>query len=576
MTTSVSNQLVLTLSVGGVDFALSPDEKDTGKVELSKRGDEILLTLTSFSGVLRVAPSSIHASSEATTTLATDKPFTKVSEVTPKVSNAAAAAKSGDKDAAKRTFSESDLEKRTDSPTKRTRSTAADNYTQEDPFGDLPDYSQPTLLGQPDLSLTQSPPSKSQSTDDMEMENMEAIQNAKSPSKIQKILDSAASQSSAEKDYEPNSLTQDSFAGMDHQGMSAVANRVSIGGSPMVPKSQDPPCPRWGHTMTSIGPDRFLVYGGQAYDPESGCAKTFSDVYIFDLSKKQWVRPLNCDGMPRQWHTASFLPERNLLISFGGESINPKTGRTKTTEMVMVLDTEIMLWYPPSVSGEIPSGRSGHTATVMSKSNELIVFGGVKGSKWLNSVSVLNITRWKWSSPKIIGPAPKPRSYHSATALGDGTRIVVFGGNDATSSFNSVHVLDTGDDQWKWSNPSVKGSPPSPRTGHSATLMGDGKTICIYGGWDPNAEDDGEGEDDSNMFSKDYSFFLDTKSWTWNKGPKLVAADLPLNVGGVGGGEKRAGHEAVRLESQDEVLVFGGRVPGDRFVNDFQAISPMK
>ena len=64
------------------------------------------------------------------------------------------------------------------------------------------------------------------------------------------------------------------------------------------------------------------------------------------------------------------------------------------------------------MSGQIPSGRSGHSSCVLPNSNELVVFGGVKNGKWLNSVAVLDTNRWRWSTLKAVGDAPRPRSYH--------------------------------------------------------------------------------------------------------------------------------------------------------------------
>lgn len=98
------------------------------------------------------------------------------------------------------------------------------------------------------------------------------------------------------------------------------------------------PCPRWGQTMTMIDQSKFVVYGGQTI--HQGEAKPLSDLFVYDLMDGKWSRPMNCDGVARTWHTANFLPERQLLLCFGGEVLNEKSGRLSATDQVMVLDTE--------------------------------------------------------------------------------------------------------------------------------------------------------------------------------------------------------------------------------------------
>ena len=105
------------------------------------------------------------------------------------------------------------------------------------------------------------------------------------------------------------------------------------------------PCPRWGHTMTMIDHRRFVVYGGQTIDKGTGEGPSpLADLHVHDLEDGSWTRPINCDGIARTWHTANFLPERRLLLCFGGEVLDGSTGRLTTTDQVMVLDTESELY----------------------------------------------------------------------------------------------------------------------------------------------------------------------------------------------------------------------------------------
>jgi N-acetylneuraminic acid mutarotase len=338
--------------------------------------------------------------------------------------------------------------------------------------------------------------------------------------------------------------------------------RVSLDGSPekdIAPRlQQPPPSARWGHTVTSIDNNKFVVYGGQGYHPESSLPHTLNDLHVYDMKKEIWFKPFSGDGLPRQWHSSTYLPDRQLLLAFGGESMHPKTGKVRTHSNVMVCDVELMVWYPATVSGEVPSGRSGHAAAMMG--HDLVVFGGVKGSKWLNTVSVLNTQNWIWRSIKIQGSAPKPRSYHSATTVG-ANRMVVFGGNDAKESFASVHVLEkTESNTWEWTHPMVTGYGPSGRTGHSATLLPDGRTICIYGGWDPNDDEGAASSNDETLIFND-AFLLNTETWQWQK-----VAVSPA---------KRVGHEAILATQGGEtrVVAFGGRIPQDRFTDALETFN---
>ena len=105
---------------------------------------------------------------------------------------------------------------------------------------------------------------------------------------------------------------------MDMESSTAV-NTVPASDVVLSINSYPPPCPRWGHTMTKLKNDRLLVYGGQSFDG-TGNPIILSDVHVYHPEKKSWEKPINCRGEARQWHSATFLPERQLLLAFGGET----------------------------------------------------------------------------------------------------------------------------------------------------------------------------------------------------------------------------------------------------------------
>lgn len=294
---------------------------------------------------------------------------------------------------------------------------------------------------------------------------------------------------------------------------------------------------RWGHTATKISNNRMVVYGGS--DDNEG---TLGDLHVLDLKTHTWTTPLNCETITRTWHDAAFLADKNLLLVFGGERNSSVEGELDILSDIMVLDTECFLWYPPVTRGTAPAARSGHTCSVLG--SDVVVFGGSKGRNRQSSVHVLDCEEWIWRNVKVEGTVPKARTYHSAVTVGE-DKIVYFGGNDSKKSFDGVVVLrkeeKNGDTVWKWEEPAVTGVAPQARTGHSATLLPDGK-ILIFGGWDPQ-------QAGAPQIVFNDAFLLDTAKWAWQ----------PTTFSGESATERaRVGHTTV-LDDDGLVLIFGGQ-----------------
>ena len=65
---------------------------------------------------------------------------------------------------------------------------------------------------------------------------------------------------------------------------------------------------------------------------------------------------MNCEGHPRVWHACAPLPNKHGVLVYGGErDIGTEAAELMTS--LMVLDTDLMLWYPPAVCGHAPSAR---------------------------------------------------------------------------------------------------------------------------------------------------------------------------------------------------------------------------
>ena len=74
------------------------------------------------------------------------------------------------------------------------------------------------------------------------------------------------------------------------------------------------PCGRWGHSMNFIDGNRVLIYGGQTFDEKLNKSVTLTDLHVFDLTKRVWSKPVNCDGMPRCWVSGENQILANIIL----------------------------------------------------------------------------------------------------------------------------------------------------------------------------------------------------------------------------------------------------------------------
>jgi hypothetical protein len=430
-------QPALVLSFGGVDFSLTPSDS-AGEVSYKNKNQEIVLDLSSFTGFLKVslkgsmptvAPLQTTAIQTARVEQEPNSPEVaqKTPSVTPgqtklsfqkKTKKALLKNKKSTPLERKRVANQAEVvtpktitkKSRNDYATPALEPTTLCQTMVERPTQatqDMPDFSQTmdtsdrTSDGRLTSDANSSYPRQTTST----TEQLDEIQRNASVREIMDRVNSSNDSVATVRDDDDKSIVSKPVDKLSIEITEEKPEVSSVTAAPMVidePKTNPSPCPRWGHSMTKIKDDRVLVYGGQSFDLE-GNAIMMEDVHVYNMKTRKWEK-IHCRGEQRQWHSATYLPDRQLLITFGGESKDlVKKDKVVTSNNLRVLDTDIMLWYPPAVSGNLPSARSGHTATLLPNTKELVLFGGVKGSRWLNTVSVLDTVRWVWSKPEVEG-----------------------------------------------------------------------------------------------------------------------------------------------------------------------------
>ncbi|KAL9326344.1 hypothetical protein ACSQ67_006989 [Phaseolus vulgaris] len=177
-----------------------------------------------------------------------------------------------------------------------------------------------------------------------------------------------------------------------------------------------------------------------------------------------------------------------------------------------------------------PGKRWGHTCNAVKGGRLVYVFGGYgKDNCQTNQVHVFDtVSGWKmlfgfhligyvqlkngylfrirlkqtWSQPTLKGSPPTPRDSHTCTAIGD--NLFVFGGTDGMNPLKDLHILDTS--LHTWVSPTIRGEGPPAREGHSAAVVG--KRLFIFGGC-------GKSSDSNNEVYYNDLYILNTETFVW-------------------------------------------------------------
>jgi hypothetical protein len=250
------------------------------------------------------------------------------------------------------------------------------------------------------------------------------------------------------------------------------------------PSAREPePEARCGATLSAMtSKDTVMLYGGLVRGQPVG------DVWLLSPKSgraRRWSPQGGCPGTALAWHSCTFLPKTGHAVVLGG------LGTEGESDEVTVFDCDLMLWYPLATSGPAPSARYGHSCALVGD-QQLVVFGGRAGRRYLSDLVVLDTSSWRWSRPDAKGKPPKARAFHAAVALpprvGELRMVIVGGRQSSSTALDDVHVLTQAGDSWLWSSPVVTGALFRPRCSHQAVALSTSEML-VFGGWDPDTRD---------------------------------------------------------------------------------------
>ena len=150
-------------------------------------------------------------------------------------------------------------------------------------------------------------------------------------------------------------------------------------------------------------------------------------------------------------------------------------GRNETA--VVILDIHTNVWR--LVHGTGPGAYPGRG--VLYKDN--ILWWGRENAEGKvakeMSLSRFDLLTEEWSNCQTLGYAPCRRFQYSFDFVESRRRGIVFGGKDRlNNNLNDVHLLDV--EKHRWTQPVIKGTPPSGRYGHGSCVH-DGVFYCFGG-----------------------------------------------------------------------------------------------
>lgn len=233
---------------------------------------------------------------------------------------------------------------------------------------------------------------------------------------------------------------------------------------------------RIGHTMSLLSDGRILVAGGTALGPGgSGGGQTIrpdASAEIFNPKTGKWSGT-NAMSTPRFEHTATLLSDGKVLI-VGGQ------GPADGGRLIALSSTEL---YDPAADGFVSStalgeGRANHAAVLLADKT-VLVMGGVGGPNAdiaLASAELYDARSGSWTR---ISPIAMARTGHTATLLPDG-KVLMAGGESAQRgsrrSLTHGEIYDPQAHEWRSAN-----EMKCPRSEQAAVLLGDSTVLVLAG-----------------------------------------------------------------------------------------------
>ncbi len=224
------------------------------------------------------------------------------------------------------------------------------------------------------------------------------------------------------------------------------------------------------HTATRFetGPlaGKVLVVGGWALD-YWGISYFLDTAELYDPALNTWT-PAGSLNVARVGHTATLLDSGKVLVT-GGEC-NVVAGEGCWTDTAELYDPATNAWS--LLTARLNTVRYTHTATKMKSGQVLIVGGNMTAGPWAEVYDPDAGTFAATREELLV-----PTGDHTATLLEggqNGGKVLVVGGRQEGTT--AAQLYDPANGTW-----ALAASMGTPRRGHTATLLKNGKVLVTGG-----------------------------------------------------------------------------------------------
>jgi N-acetylneuraminic acid mutarotase len=220
-----------------------------------------------------------------------------------------------------------------------------------------------------------------------------------------------------------------------------------------------------GAGAVRLGSGKVFVTGGA-----DGAGKAVAAAALFDPIGNTWAAT-QAPPAGRRLHSATKLPDGRVLVAGG---IGADGTAMSAAE---IYDPVADSWSP---AGDLRTARFAHSAMLLTTKMVLIAGGtgarGTQGDGTLSSAELFDPETGEWSDAAAMTDA---RSGHQAVSA-RGDRVLVIGGALATGGRAAplayCELYDPVADTW-----TPAGSLNTPRVGHQATALADGSVLVVGG-----------------------------------------------------------------------------------------------